>query len=118
MPSTAPAASTRAHAAAMKTHPVSDSETMEVTKHTRVSEASNGMQIKTILNRIQKQRGFVYGPIQLVEEADGLALHVEIYPHARSRPRCSGCGRRGGHYDTIGLRRFEFVPLWGLRVFF
>ena len=76
------------------------------------------MQIKTILNRIQKQRGFVYGPMQLVKEADGLALHIEIYPHARNRPRCSGCGRRGGHYDTLGLRQFEFVPLWGLRVFF
>ena len=76
------------------------------------------MQIKTILNRIQKQRGFVYGPVHLVETTEGLALHVEIYPHARNRPRCSGCGRRGGHYDTLGPRQFEFVPLWGLRVFF
>jgi len=101
-----------------ETHPVWDSETMAVSKHTNVTEANNGMQIKTILNRIQKQRGFVYGPVRLVEEVEGLALYVEIYPHERSRPRCSGCGRRGGHYDTIGLRQFEFVPLWGLRVFF
>ena len=76
------------------------------------------MQIKTILNRIQKQRGFVYGPMELVEEADGLVLHVEIYPHARNRPRCATCGRPGGHYDTLDVREFEFVPLWGVRVFF
>jgi transposase len=76
------------------------------------------MQIKTILNRIQKHRGFVYGPVRLVEATDGLALHVEIYPHARNRPRCSSCGRPGGHYDTLEARAFEFVPLWGLRVWF
>lgn len=91
---------------------------MAVAKHTNVSEANNGMQIKTILNRIQKHRGFVYGPIRLVEEPDGLELHVEIYPHLRSRPRCSTCGRRRAQYDTAGLRRFEFVPLWGIQVFF
>lgn len=76
------------------------------------------MPIKTILNRIQKQRGFVYGPMQLVEQTDGLVLYVEIYPHARNRPRCATCGRHGGHYDTLDVREFEFVPLWGVRVFF
>ncbi len=76
------------------------------------------MQIKTILNRIQKQRGFVYGAVRLVEDADGLAVHIDIYPHARNRPRCATCGQRGGHYDTLPARLFEFVPLWGLRVFF
>ena len=76
------------------------------------------MLIKTILNRLQKHRGFIYGPIRLVHEPGGLTVHVEIYPHARSRPRCSGCGRRGGHYDTLDVRRFAFVPLWGMPVFF
>ena len=76
------------------------------------------MQLKTILNRIQKHRGFVYGPIRLREEGAALRLEVEIYPHLRNRPRCSGCGRRGPQYDTLPVRWFEFVPLWGLRVFF
>ncbi len=76
------------------------------------------MQIKTILNRIQKQRGFVYGTIQLEEQIGGLALTIEVAPHRRNRPQCSGCGRRGGVYDRLTPRRFEFVPLWGLRVFF
>ena len=49
------------------------------------------MPVKTILNRIQKHRGFVYGPVQLEEQPrGGLALTVDIYPHARNRPHCSG----------------------------
>jgi transposase len=76
------------------------------------------MQIKTILNRLQKQPGFVYGAVRLAEGPAGLHLRVELFPHRRNRPRCSGCLRRGGHYDTLDVRAFEFVPLWGLRVFF
>jgi transposase len=76
------------------------------------------MQIKTILNRIQKHRGFVYGDVRLEDQLDGLALTVDLYPHARNRPRCAGCGQRGPQYDRLAPRRFEFVPLWGLRVFF
>ena len=76
------------------------------------------MQVKTILNRIQKQRGFVYGVVQLEQQIGGLAVTVAITPHRRNRPQCSGCGQRGGVYDRLAPRRFEFVPLWGLRVFF
>jgi transposase len=76
------------------------------------------MQIKTILNRIQKQRGFVYGTVQLMGRSSGLVLEVDIYPHARNRPRCSGCGRRGPQYDRLPPRQCEFVPLWGIAVFF
>jgi transposase len=76
------------------------------------------MQIKTILNRIQKHRGFVYGDVRLEDHIDGLALTVDLYPHARNRPQCAGCGDRGPQYDRLAPRRFEFVPLWGLRVFF
>jgi transposase len=91
---------------------------MAVAKRTTISEANSGMQIKTILNRIQKHRGFVYGAVHLEEQPGRLALTVDISPHARNRPRCSGCGRRGAQYDRLPPRRFEFVPLWGLAVFF
>jgi hypothetical protein len=76
------------------------------------------MQIKTILNRIQKHRGFVYGTVQFEEQIAGLALTVDIAPHRRNRPRCAGCGQAGPAYDRLAPRRFEFVPLWGVRVFF
>jgi transposase len=91
---------------------------MVVTTLTRTSEANNGMQVKTILNRIQKHRGFVYGAVQFEEQIDGLALTVDIVPHRRNRPRCSGCGAPGLVYDRLAPRGFEFVPLWGVRVFF
>ena len=76
------------------------------------------MQVKTILNRIQKHRGFIYGAVQFEEQRGGGTLTIDISPHARNRPRCSGCGQRGVPYDRLGQRRFEFVPLWGMPVFF
>jgi len=74
------------------------------------------MQVKTILNRVQKQRSFVYGSVRLIERS-GLTIEVEVEPRANSRPRCSGCGRAGPGYDRLTARRFEFVPLWGIAVF-
>jgi len=88
-----------------------DSERMVVTTHTRISETNGGMQIKTILNRIQKQRGFVYGAVQVEEQIGSLALTIDIAPHRRNRPRCSGCGESGRVYDRLTPRRFEFVPV-------
>jgi len=74
------------------------------------------MLVKTILNRIQKHSCFVYGAIVLSEQEE--AIEVDIRPRANSRPICSGCERAGPGYDTLEPRRFEFVPLWGLQVFF
>jgi transposase len=68
------------------------------------------VQLKTILNRVEKQRSFVYGEVRLIEQP-GLAIEVEVQPRANSRPRCSGCGRRRPGYDRLSERRFEFVPL-------
>ena len=76
------------------------------------------MLLKTILNRIQKHRGFVYGAVRLVEERRGLVIEVEICPRAHGRSTCSGCAQPGPGYDTLAPRRFEFVPLWGISVFF
>ncbi len=76
------------------------------------------MLIKTILNRIQKHPRFVYGDIQLWQDGDRLVLDVKIRPRATGHAICSGCGKRRPGYDTLPERRFEFVPLWGIAVFF
>jgi transposase len=76
------------------------------------------MQLKTILNRVQKFKSFVYGNISWVESGGTVALAIEIAARANSRPICSGCGKRRPWYDTMSPRRFEFVPLWGIPVFF
>ncbi len=75
------------------------------------------MQLKTILNRVQKHSSFVYEEARFVEGAVP-ALEIDLRPRANSRATCSGCGRRGPTYDRLASRRFQFVPLWGLRVFF
>lgn len=75
------------------------------------------MQLKTLLNHVEKHKGFVYGRVRL--EARGVPrLIVEVQPRSKSRPTCSGCGKKGPHYDTLSVRFFQFVPLWGLLVFF
>lgn len=77
------------------------------------------MQVKTILNRLQKHPGFVYTRARLVEATGGMmSVEVEIRARSKSRPVCSGCGQRCAGYDTLAPRWFEFVPLWGLKVFF
>jgi transposase len=100
------------------THPGPTLREWRVLTLDHLSEPNHGMHVKTILNRIQKHRGFVYGDVRFDEPPDGLALTVDIYPHARNRPQCAGCGIRGPQYDRLAPRRVEFVPLWGLRVFF
>lgn len=76
------------------------------------------MQLKSILNRVQLHHGFVYGSIQLFEQKKRSVLEVEIRPRKNGRPVCSVCGNPGPGYDTLPVRRFEFVPLWGIAVFF
>jgi len=81
-------------------------------------EKENEMLLKSILNRIQLHHGFVYGSICLVEKEARLLLEIEIRPRKGSRAICSVCGKPGPGYDTLKIRRFEFVPLWGIAVFF
>ncbi len=75
------------------------------------------MQLKTILNHVQKFKSFVYGTVRWVERAGGPVLEVEVVERANGRALCSGCGRPAPGYDRLRVRRFEFVPLWGIKVF-
>ena len=76
------------------------------------------MQLKTILNRVQKFKSFTYGEVHWDEMQNGeTALLVEVLPRRNSRPICSGCKRVGPGYDRLQPRQFEFEPLWGIAVF-
>ena len=72
------------------------------------------MQLKTILNHVEKQKGFVYQDAQWNEQRTEIL--VTLQPHQRSRPICSGCGKKRPGYDNRPVRRFEFVPLWNIPV--
>jgi transposase len=76
------------------------------------------MQVQTILNRVQWHKSFVYKAVQFREGAGDLELEVTIEPRSNGRVICSGCGRVRRGYDRLPARRFEFVPLWGIAVFF
>lgn len=75
------------------------------------------MQLKTILNRVQKHSSFVYETVRLVEHPR-LAIEVEVRPRANARAKCSQCGRVAPGYDTLPPRCFAFVPLWHIPVVF
>lgn len=75
------------------------------------------MQVKTLLNHVEKHKGFVYDRVRLVG-TQAPRLVADIRPRAGSKPRCSGCGKPGPGYDTLPVRHFQFVPLWGIRVIF
>jgi len=76
------------------------------------------MLLKSILNRVQSHSSFVYGAVRWREQQSRMVLDIEIRPRRGGKPVCSGCGRRGPGYDLLPARRFEFVPLWGIAVFF
>ncbi len=76
------------------------------------------MHLKSILNHVHPLKSFVYKRARLVKAAGRPAkIEVEIEPRANGRPICSGCGEKRPGYDRLTVRRFQFVPLWGIPVF-
>ncbi len=78
------------------------------------------MLLKTILNHRYPLKGFVYVKCQIVgNRSNGKdEIHVQLKPRKNSRPRCGSCGKPAAIYDTRKERRFQFVPILGLQVFF
>lgn len=76
------------------------------------------MQLKTILNYVERHKGFVYGDAKLLKSGSRMAIEVPIRPRKNSLAICGGCRQRRAGYDRLPERRFEFVPLWGIMVFF
>lgn len=76
------------------------------------------MQLKTILNRVEHCKSFVYGEARMLETDGRPSIEVTLQPRANGRPICSGCGQVRPGYDHSPVRRFEYVPLWGIPVFF
>ena len=76
------------------------------------------MQLQTILNHVEWYKSFVYESVRWSDTESKVSLEVEVRPRANSRPIFSGCGQRGPGYDRLPSRRFDFVPLWGIAVYF
>ncbi len=76
------------------------------------------MQLKTILNRVEHFKSFVYGKARWADDTERPTLEIEIEARRNGRPICSGCGRQRTGYDRLPERHFEYVPLWGIAVYF
>jgi transposase len=76
------------------------------------------MQLKTILNQVERHKSFVYGKAKFVKGGGRARIEIPVSPRKNSRPVCSKCRRPGPGYDRLPVRRFEFVPLWNIAVFF
>ena len=76
------------------------------------------MLIKTILNRLEKFKSFVYGKTYFKTIEGQSSLIIELKARKNSRGICSSCGKACGTYDTQAARCYEYVPLWGIRVYF
>ena len=74
------------------------------------------LQVKTILNAIQRFPGFVFGDIRLHRHRDGQARCIEItvQPHPGILAKCSRCLKPAPGYDRLEQRAWLFVPLWGI----
>jgi transposase len=76
------------------------------------------MQLKTILNQVESYKSFVYGKARWVQNAPRKTIEVRIEARKNGRPICSGCDTVGPGYDRLPERQFEFVPLWGILIYF
>jgi len=76
------------------------------------------MLIKTLLNKVERFKSFVYGAIY-VQLVDGVeALVVDIEARRNSRPICPECGRPRTVYDRQPQRLFEYLPIWSFKAYF
>jgi transposase len=59
----------------------------------------------------------VYDKVRFVRERGETFLEVVVVPRQNSKAICSQCAKPAALYDCLTKRRFEFIPLWGYRVF-
>lgn len=76
------------------------------------------MRIETLLNNCQKFKSVIYSDIKWGEYKGAQCLEATLSPRKNGRAICSCCAKASSLYDKLELRRFEFVPVWGYRVFF
>lgn len=77
------------------------------------------LQLQTLLNYVHPLKSFVYADVRKVScnGTPDSRIDVRVEPRRNSRARCCRCSRSGATYDHQPERRFDFVPLWGMRVF-
>ena len=71
------------------------------------------------MNRCCKFKSFVFGKVYFEDKlTEKEKLIIEIEPRNNGQKLCSVCHRPCPGYDTMAVRDFRFIPLWGIAVFF
>jgi transposase len=70
--------------------------------------------LKRLLNHVERLEGFVYESSAL----NSGSIEIRLRPDQRKLGKCSRCREPAPGYDRLQERRFQFVPLWGLMVYF
>jgi transposase len=77
------------------------------------------LQIKAILNQVQRFVGFVYREVRMhCSQGRPEWIEITLQPHRSIRGRCSRCLQPAPGYDRLPQRRWLFVPLWGIPTYF
>jgi transposase len=76
------------------------------------------MLIKTILNKTHRFKSFIYTHCDFINDSEVPRIEVKIEPRKNSKGICSACGKKGSCYDHLETRRFEFIPIWGIKIYF
>lgn len=76
------------------------------------------MKLKTILNRLQPLKRFIYQETCMVLDRRGQwKVDISIRPHRQRAACCSRCGRPLATYDTLPERIWAFVPILNVPAF-
>ena len=75
------------------------------------------MRVETILNNCYNFKSFVYKKSSWGEHEGKRYIEIDIINRKNSRAICVRCHKPASLYDKLKSRRFEFVPLWGFKVF-
>jgi hypothetical protein len=83
--------------------------------------------LKTLLNRVEPMKGFVYESSRISTAAGTRrgslsacvpSIEIGLRAHQGKHGKCSQCLLPAPGYDRLAERRFQFVPLWGMTTWF
>jgi len=76
------------------------------------------MLVKTILNKVEKFKSFVYGECTFEKIGNKSSIIVDVAARKNARGLCPECHKPSPSYDKQPLRRYQYVPLWNIPVYF
>jgi len=77
-------------------------------------KSATQLEVKTVLNRIERFVGFIYTSIRMRGSGSWLRIEVHIQPHRGIRGKCATCSKPCPGYDVLPERRWQHEPILGI----